>query len=87
MHSHLGAQPGLDALFAEAVHAGRHRPSVLDDACRKEGREAHGQGAGGKAGGRWTGRTRQAERWVLAIVHAGVAMAAAMRDAGRVSEC
>ena len=44
MRSHLGAQPGLDALLAEAVHAGRHRPRVLDDACRKHAGNAGNAG-------------------------------------------
>lgn len=40
-HSHLGAQPSLDAVLAEAVHAGRHCTRVLDNSCfvGQEGRQ------------------------------------------------
>ena len=71
VRSHLRAQPGLDAVLAEAVHAGGHRPRVLNDACRQAGqagrREGRSRSRSRQGGTGWWGTTREAQMWVLAV--------------------
>lgn len=72
-HAHLCAQPGLDAVLAEAMHAGGHSACVLDDACKAAGTAGRGRcqvqcmkqvlkGAGCKAAGEATAVAREASR-------------------------